>query len=120
MIYSIMCRMATNNGKEALYEKLLLELRRGVLMLFDSRVTKIRREILALERRGVEVVLCHGVDQELESQGLLSSDWQVVDDTRPRRYYKMSQEGEMVFANLTQEWQALVVVMNQLLGLTTK
>jgi hypothetical protein len=32
----------------------------------------------------------------------------------------MSQEGEMVFANLTQEWQAIVVVMNQLLGLTSK
>ena len=58
--------------------------------------------------------------RRLESQGLLESDWQVVDDTRPRRYYQMSQEGETVYANLTQEWQALVVVMNQLLGLKSK
>jgi len=30
----------------------------------------------------------------------------------------MSPKGESVFANLTQEWQALVTVMNKLLGLT--
>lgn len=41
----------------------------------------------------------------------IESDWQVVDDTRPQRYYKMSQEREMIFANLTQEWQALVAVL---------
>lgn len=58
--------------------------------------------------------------RRLESQGLLESNWQVVDDTRPRRYYKMSQEGETIYANLVQEWQALVVVMDHLLGLKTK
>jgi DNA-binding PadR family transcriptional regulator len=54
----------------------------------------------------------------LEGQGLLESNWQVIDDTRPRRYYQISPEGETIFANLTQEWQALVVVMNHLLGTT--
>ncbi len=56
--------------------------------------------------------------RRLESQGLLTSEWRVIDDARPRRYYKMSPEGETIFANLTQEWQELISVMNQLLGLT--
>ena len=76
----------------------------------------------SLDEQGMEINegTLYPLLRRLESQGLLESDWQVVDDARPRRYYKMSQEGEMVFANLTQEWQALVVVMNQLLGLKTK
>jgi DNA-binding PadR family transcriptional regulator len=121
-----MCRMATNNEKEALYEKLLLELRRGVLML--AVLSQLNEEQYgyslkqSLDERGMEINegTLYPLLRRLESQGLLESDWQVVDDTRPRRYYKMSQEGEMVFANLTQEWQAIVVVMNQLLGLTSK
>ena len=55
--------------------------------------------------------------RRLEAQNLLESDWQVIDDARPRRYYKMSQEGETIYANLTQEWSDLVDVMNNLLGL---
>ena len=121
-----MRRMATNNEKEAMYEKLLLELRRGVLML--AVLSQLQDEQYgyslkqSLDEQGMEINegTLYPLLRRLESQGLLESDWQVVDDTRPRRYYKMSQEGEMVFANLTQEWQALVVVMNQLLGLKSK
>jgi DNA-binding PadR family transcriptional regulator len=121
-----MRRMATNNEKEALYEKLLLELRRGVLML--AVLSQLQEEQYgyslkqSLDELGMEINegTLYPLLRRLESQGLLESDWQVVDDTRPRRYYKMSQEGEMVFANLTQEWQALVVVMNELLGLKSK
>jgi DNA-binding PadR family transcriptional regulator len=121
-----MCRMAKNNKKEALYEKLLLELRRGVLML--AVLSQLQDEQYgyslkqSLDEQGLEINegTLYPLLRRLESQGLLESDWQVVDDARPRRYYKMSQEGEMVFANLTQEWQALTVVMNQLLGLKSK
>jgi DNA-binding PadR family transcriptional regulator len=121
-----MRRMATNSEKEALYEKLLLELRRGVLML--AVLSQMQEEQYgyslkqSLDEQGMEINegTLYPLLRRLETQGLLESDWQVVDDTRPRRYYKMSQEGEMVFANLTQEWQALTVVMNQLLGLKSK
>ena len=126
MTYSIMRRMATNSEKEALYEKLLLELRRGVLML--AVLSQLQDEQYgyslkqSLDEQGMEINegTLYPLLRRLESQGLLESDWQVVDDTRPRRYYQMSQEGETVYANLTQEWQALVVVMNQLLGLKSK
>ncbi|MCL4871520.1 MAG: PadR family transcriptional regulator [Anaerolineae bacterium] len=113
--------MVNNNEKEELYDKLLLELRRGILML--AVLSQLKEEQYGyslkqmLDEQGMEINegTLYPLLRRLESQGLLESDWQVVDDTRPRRYYKMSQEGEMIFANLIQEWQALVVVMNQLL-----
>lgn len=115
--------MATMNEKEAMYEKLLLELRRGVLML--AVMSQLRDEQYgyslkqSLDELGLEINegTLYPLLRRLESQGLLISDWQVVDDTRPRRYYKMSPEGETIYANLTREWQELVGVMNQLLGM---
>lgn len=117
-----MRHMAKNSEKEALYEKLLLELRRGVLML--AVLSQLQDEQYgyslkqSLDEQGMEINegTLYPLLRRLESQGLLESDWLVVDDARPRRYYKMSEEGEMVYANLTQEWHALVVVMNHLLG----
>ncbi len=114
--------MAIDDDKETLYEKLLLELRRGVLMLavlsqlHDEQYGYSLKQ--SLDERGMEINegTLYPLLRRLEAQGLLTSDWQVVDDARPRRYYKMSQAGETIYANLTQEWQALVVVMNDLLG----
>ena len=119
-----MSRMVTKDEKEALYEKLLLELRRGVLML--AVLSQLKNEQYgywlkqSLDEQGMEINegTLYPLLRRLEEQGLLESDWQVVDDTRPRRYYKMSQQGETIFANLTQEWQAMVYMMNRLLGLT--
>ena len=73
----------------------------------------------SLEDKGMDINegTLYPLMRRLESQGLLESDWKVVDDARPRRYYKMSTEGETVFANLIQEWHELTVVMSQLLEL---
>ena len=119
-----MRHMATNNEKEATYEKLLLELRRGVLML--AVLSQLDEEQYgyslkqSLEAQGMDINegTLYPLLRRLESQNLLQSDWQVIDDARPRRYYKMSQEGQTIYANLTQEWSELVAVMNNLLGLS--
>lgn len=54
--------------------------------------------------------------RRLEKQGLLESEWEVVDDARPRRYYRLSQEGEHVRFQLQAEWEELTRVMSILLG----
>jgi PadR family transcriptional regulator, regulatory protein PadR len=117
-----MLHMATDTDKEALYDKLLLELRRGVLTL--AVLSQLKQEQYgyslkqSLDELGMEINegTLYPLLRRLESQGLLASDWRVVDDTRPRRYYKMSREGELIFANLTQEWQDLVMVLDHLLN----
>ena len=116
-----MLYMVTNQEKDDLYEKLLLELRRGILVLavlsqlHDRQYGYALKQ--ALEDKGLEINegTLYPLLRRLESQGLLESDWEVVDDARPRRYYQISPAGETIYSNLTREWQALGVVMEDLL-----
>jgi DNA-binding PadR family transcriptional regulator len=116
--------MVNNHDKEALYDKFLQELRRGILVL--AVLSQLEEEQYgyslkqSLQDKGLDINegTLYPLLRRLEGQGLLESNWQVIDDTRPRRYYQISPEGETIFANLTQEWQAMVVVMNHLLGTT--
>lgn len=115
--------MATKEEKEALYEKLLLELRRGTLVLAVLSQLKEEQYGYSLKQsltdKGLDINegTLYPLLRRLESQGLLESDWQVVDDARPRRYYKISSDGEMVLANLTQEWHELMMTMEKLLNI---
>lgn len=116
-----MRRMADNSDKETLYDNMLLELRRGVLVL--AVLSQLQREQYGyslkqvLSDRGLDINegTLYPLMRRLEAQGLLESEWQVVDDTRPRRYYRISETGKTILANLTQEWQALALTMNHLL-----
>ena len=119
-----MRRMVSNQNKEELYEKLLLELRRGILVLAVLSQLEEKQYGYSLKQslsdQGMEINegTLYPLLRRLEAQGLLSSDWQVVDDARPRRYYQISTEGKTILANLIQEWQELSVVMAHLLGTT--
>ena len=117
-----MWRMASNHSKEELYEKLLLELRRGILVLAVLSQLQEKQYGYSLKQslgdKGMEINegTLYPLLRRLEGQGLLTSEWQVVDDARPRRYYQISDDGQTILANLTQEWQALGIVMSHLLG----
>jgi DNA-binding PadR family transcriptional regulator len=113
--------MVTNQEKDDLYEKLLLELRRGILVLAVLSQLHERQYGYALkqalEDKGLEINegTLYPLLRRLESQGLLESDWEVVDDARPRRYYQISPAGETIYSNLSGEWQVLNAVMDNLL-----
>jgi len=116
--------MVSNQNKEELYEKLLLELRRGILVLAVLSQLEEKQYGYSLKQslsdQGMEINegTLYPLLRRLEAQGLLASDWQVIDDARPRRYYQISTEGKTILANLIQEWQELSVVMAHLLGTT--
>lgn len=119
-----MRRMVSNQNKEELYEKLLLELRRGILVLAvlsqleEKQYGYSLKQSLSDQSMEINEGTLYPLLRRLEAQGLLASDWQVVDDARPRRYYQISTAGKTILANLTQEWQELSVVMAHLLGTT--
>jgi PadR family transcriptional regulator, regulatory protein PadR len=52
--------------------------------------------------------------RRLEEQGLLVSEWR-IEDGPPRRYYKLSPKGTRHYAELTDNWHALVATMDNLL-----
>lgn len=114
--------MAKSGDKENLYDKVLLELRRGVLVLAvlsqleQEQYGYSLKQILSDQGLDINEGTLYPLLRRLESQGLLESEWQVVDDTRPRRYYRLNDAGKTILSNLTQEWQALVMTMDHLLN----
>ena len=110
--------MTTENG---LQDKIALELRRGVLALATlsqlsepqygySMMQRLSERGLAIDQGTLYPLL-----RRLEDQGLLRSEWQ-IEESRPRRYYVISEQGAQALRQLTIEWNSLVGVMDRLLG----
>jgi len=105
---------------DEIINNLILELRRGTLML--SVLSQLRerqygyslKERLAQQGMDIDQGTLYPLLRRLEKQGLLSSEWD-VSETRPRRYYVLSASGQEVLAAIIAEWQQLVRVMEQLL-----
>jgi DNA-binding PadR family transcriptional regulator len=105
-----------------LVQNMLLELRRGVLSI--AVLSRLGKEeygyslLKALSDQGMEIdqSTLYPLLRRLESQGLLQSDWRIVDDARPRRYYVISTQGKAVLAKLKREWSALTQTMQQMLS----
>ena len=104
----------------SLHEKLIQELRRGVLVMVTlSQLSQSRYgyELIShMAEQGLEVEqgTLYPLLRRLESQGLLMSKWN-VDSNRPRRYYKISPAGREVLERLVEDWRALALVIENLL-----
>jgi len=107
---------------DELVQNILLELRRGVLSI--AVLSQLSKEeygyslLKALSDKGMEIdqSTLYPLLRRLESQGLLQSDWRIVDDARPRRYYVISTQGRAVLNKLKREWSAMAETMKQMLS----
>jgi PadR family transcriptional regulator PadR len=108
--------MSTN----AMYENTINELRRGVIVLAVLSLLNEEQYGYSLLKRIAEkgLVLDQGtlypLLRRLESQGLLSSDWN-TEGSRPRRYYVISPEGQELLPRLKEEWGSIVSMMKGML-----
>jgi DNA-binding PadR family transcriptional regulator len=106
---------------DELVQNMLLELRRGTLSI--AVLSQLSKEeygyslLKALSNKGLEVdqSTLYPLLRRLESQGLLQSDWRIVDDARPRRYYVISTQGKAVLTKLKLEWSAMMETMQKML-----
>ncbi len=111
-----------NRNRSDLSENLTMELRRGVLVLAVLSRLGEEQYGYSLKQRLIEEGLdinegtLYPLLRRLESQGLLSSEWQVVDEKRPRRYYRISPDGERVLADLAGDWEQLKKVISKMLS----
>jgi DNA-binding PadR family transcriptional regulator len=71
------------------------------------------RQALAERGMPIEEGTLYPLMRRLEGQGLLVSDWR-IEDGPPRRYYKLSAKGARLYAELTDNWHALVATMDKL------
>ena len=105
---------------ENLFENLRLELRRGCLTL--AVLAQLRQEHYgytlrkALANRGMEIDenTLYPLLRRLEAQGLLTSEWR-EEEKRNKRFYRLSTEGEEMFARLLKEWNDINTAIGNLL-----
>jgi DNA-binding PadR family transcriptional regulator len=95
----------------------LSELRRGALVL--AVLARLRepqygyslRQALAEGGLPIEEGTLYPLLRRLESQGLLTSSW-ATEHAPPRRYYRLSAEGEQALAAMTAAWREQVRALN--------
>ena len=104
------------------YDSLTSELRRGLIalaVLAECRTPQYGYSLKqSLAARGLDVNegTLYPLMRRLEEQTLLTSEWQIAGEERPRRYYRLAPAGESVLAALRDDWNALAATINTLLG----
>jgi DNA-binding PadR family transcriptional regulator len=101
-------------------EKLVQELRRGVIVL--AVLSQLHTEqygyslMKCLEDRDLQVDqgTLYPLLRRMEEQGLLESNWR-TDTSRPRRYYVLSAFGSQVLEEMTSEWGRIKTTVDKLL-----
>lgn len=104
----------------ALLNNLLQELNRGtvtltVLLMSDkpkygySLVTELKNAGVEVDQNTLYPLL-----RRLETQGLLQSIWN-TNDSRPRKYYSLTEEGRRIAGLLGAEWKRLNFVVGQIM-----
>ena len=107
---------------DEIVQNMLLELRRGVLSI--AVLSQLSKEqygyslLKGLSDQGMEIdqSTLYPLLRRLEAQGLLQSDWRIMDEARPRRYYVISTQGKALLTKLKREWSTMVETMKQMLS----
>jgi len=109
----------TNNNEH--YQKLKLELRRGVLVL--AVLAELREEHYGYSLRkkllskGLEIdeSTLYPLVRRLEKQQLLTSEWR-EEDKRKKRFYQLSETGVLTLKQLTTDWHQVESVLDTILN----
>lgn len=93
-------------------ENLVQELKRGTLVLSVLLCTDTRAYgyglVSRLQEKGMEIEqnTLYPLLRRLEKQGLLDSAWD-TSDSRPKRYYVISETGKNIRSSLLAAWNAM-------------
>lgn len=102
------------------YQKLKLELRRGVLILAvlaelrdEHYGYSLRKNLMA---KGLEIDegTLYPLVRRLEKQQLLTSEWR-KESNRKKRFYRLSEIGKATLDKLIQEWQQVESTLNTII-----
>lgn len=97
-----------------------LELRRGALTLAVLAALRQEEYGYSLRKKLLEAGLdieegtLYPLIRRLESQGLLQSEWR-DGDNRQRRYYQISDSGQLLLQELRNHWNQLHTCLQQLM-----
>ena len=103
-----------------LLQGLIVDLRRGTLVLAvlsSMSEPKYGYSLLQdMEESGIriEANTLYPLLRRLETQGLLASKWD-TEESRPRKYYELSERGKSLYVQLKEEWRRMALEMENLL-----
>lgn len=109
------------NSETDVIDSLLLELRRGVIVLgvlSQLHTPKYGYSLMqSLEEKGmlVDAGTLYPLLRRLEKQELLVSEWE-TSGTKPRKYYRLNENGKAVYRRLCDEWAVMTGTMNNLIN----
>ncbi len=113
VVYSMMWHTVQRADETAAVpDSLALELRRGALVLAALAALRVEQYGYSLKKALAEADLhvdegtLYPLLRRLESQELLSSRW-AIEEGRPRRYYKITKQGQATLEALGVEWEQL-------------
>lgn len=103
-----------------LLDSLLMELRRGTLVL--SVLSQMQEAkygyalVQSMEEEGIFIDpnTLYPLLRRLEKQGLLESNWE-TGGSKPRKYYQRTQYGDEIYQELKSQWKEIVKGMDNLL-----
>jgi len=102
------------------YQKLKLELRRGVIILAVLAELRVEHYGYSLRKnlsaKGLEIDegTLYPLVRRLEKQELLISEWR-MENNRKKRFYQLSDVGKQVLDKLTKDWQETESTLNNIL-----
>ncbi len=109
--------MDSNNE---LISSLIVELKRGTLVLsvmsqlstYEYGYSLVQK--LENKNAPIDASTLYPLLRRLEKQNLLISEWD-TSESRPRKFYKLSEEGKEVYSQLKKEWRAMSNLVDILL-----
>jgi len=111
------------DSKDDLEAKWDVQLRKGSLELGVLAALKGRRlfglELLGLLRGFETMAITEGtlypLMDRLKRDGVVEASWEQQGDAKPRKYYRLTTQGELKLANFTQRWRQSVADIEHLL-----
>lgn len=106
---------------DKLYQNYQTELKRGTqILLVLSQLDKQEYGYSLLQKLldkgvSVEAGTLYPLMRRLESQGILTSEWD-TSESRPRKYYVLSSEGRKLYDQLVVDFEQMVDEVKMILG----
>ncbi len=108
------------NSIEELISSLTVELKRGTLVLLVLSQLRTQEYGYSLvqkledKKAPIDAGTLYPLLRRLEKQNLLISEWD-TSESRPRKFYTLSEEGKEVYTKLKREWESLSKQLENLL-----
>jgi len=105
-------------GNQSLLDNMINELKRGTQIMIvlhalnDMQYGYSLLQVLNDKNVNIEAGTLYPLLRRLDQQGLLDSIWD-TSESRPRKYYKLNEEGTQILEALKKAWKDMITDVNQ-------